>query len=242
MPKHSTVIVGLLPGQARRIADEFKQTGLKFIPRDRERELHVLTKDFDNVVVMTKFISHASWFLLPKDRIRPVNGGLSDLKRKLRSLLSSDSKPAAKSAQKEPYMPEAIDYSPLKNAAPGEVVRIVRPPTTTVKTFQKQLTAMRSYYRRMHAVETTQRILDDHAEVIIVSRGGVTADGMKEQAKTPAKESDKSAYTPSSDQAMRQFWSDAYLRLITSQPGATDETLAARADAAVQAYRQRFPS
>lgn len=233
MSQQSTVVVGLLPSQVRRVADEFPKSGLKFIPRDREGELHVLAKSFDNVVVMTKFISHSTWFLIPREKVRPVNGGLTALKRMLRSLLTPASATETRPSLKEPYMPPAIDYSALKNAAPGEVVKISRPPTVTNKTFQKQVNAMRSYYRRNHAIETTLRSLDDHVEIFVVSRGGVTAkEG--EPAKTAAVLPD--------DSNVKQLWSEAYLRLISSLPGCTDDVYASRADAAVAAYLQRFPS
>ncbi len=219
-------VVGLLPGQAKRIAQEFPTSGLKFVPRDREREVPAITAAFDTVIVMTKFISHQTWHQIPRAKLKPINGGLSDLRRQLQRLLpgppkEQPKKPTPQVNLKPNAMPDT-DYTPLKTAEPGEVILFPRPEDIPIALFEKQVTAARSYYRRHHQLETEQRTTDKGIEVTVNGTLGTT--------KRPAK--------PVVGEA--GLWSQVYVGFIAAQPGASDEFLVERADAAVAAYKQRF--
>jgi hypothetical protein len=225
-----TAVVGLLPGQARKIADEFPLSGLKFVPRDREREVPVLTADFDNVVVMTKFISHATWHQIPKEKLRPCNGGLTDLRKKLQKLhlqtkpITVAPKVVQRIEQETADVPET-DYSAIKTAEPGTVLTFKRPPRVALVAFERQVMAARSYYKRHHHIETEHKVTDHGVEITVNGR-------LTPSIPVSAK--------PSSAAEVKKLWSESYLRFITVSPGASDEALARRADAAIAAYKERF--
>ncbi|UHJ64155.1 hypothetical protein [Melaminivora jejuensis] len=86
----SATIVGLLPGQAHLIKNEFKHIKLSFVSADagNSKQLRSLSKSNNPVIFMTDFIRHAS-----VESVRAANGswiyatgGLSSLREKLREL------------------------------------------------------------------------------------------------------------------------------------------------------------
>lgn len=229
----NVAVVGLLPRQAQRVAAAFPQSGLKFIPRDREREVSTITAQMDRIVVMTKFISHHTWREVPREKITPVNGGITELKAKLRSLVRKAHKPKPNqmleqsSLRPQESVPVAstADYTQIKTAAPGSVLRFRRPDDVPLTVFEKQTSAARSYYKRAHGIETEQQTTDDGIEVTVL--------GTRDSAPSIAR---KSATT----EANQAFWTEAYLRMLTALPGIDPQELARRADEAVAAFQQRF--
>lgn len=217
-------VVGLLPAQARRIADHFPKSGLKFVPKEREREVGEITASLDRVVVMTKFISHSTWYSVPREKILPVNGGLTELRRKLLKIAAPDAAKIPAQPARVLDMP-ATDYQAIKTAKPGEVLLFPRPEHTTKTAFEKQVSAMRSYYKRTHGIETEQRSTEKGVEIVV--NGTLASAQDAAPVERPAPET-------------ADFWMQAYLRFISACPGADDDGLASRADAAVTAFQARF--
>lgn len=94
--KHiAATIVGLLPGQAHLIKNEFKHIKLSFVSADagNSKQLRALSKGNNPVIFMTDFIRHAS-----VESVRAANGswiyatgGLSSLREKLHDLYQNAS-------------------------------------------------------------------------------------------------------------------------------------------------------
>lgn len=117
------------------------------------------------------------------------------------------------------------DYSILKTAKPGEVLLFPRPEHVPLVAFEKQVMASRSYYRRNHGIESEQKTTDKGVQV--------TVNGTREMRR-------RAALRQSDGVGLSDFWMESYLRLITAMPGASDLELAARADAACDAFKSRF--
>ena len=228
-----TAVVGLLPAQAQKIAKDFPRSGLKFVPRDREREVSTITGALDHVLIMTKFISHTTWHSIPREKVTPVNGGLSDLRNKLRKLERVlPPVPVERPESLElPDMADA-DYSAIKFADPGQVLVYKRPSNLSMATFEKQVAAARSYYKRKHSIETEQKPVDQTIHITVNGKLDKTPPVEPTPAPTPA--------PIEATETVRRLWADTYVSFVRSLPGAPDEALAARADAAVAAYRERF--
>ena len=222
----TVVVVGLLPPQAQRIAEEFPRRGLKFIPRDREREVPELIRGFDHVLVMTKFISHVTWHQVPSSKVVPINGGLTQLKAKLAKLLP----PEEAHPEEPPIMATLVDYSALRTAKPGDRLFFKRPHGTSKKKHWSAVGVSRSYYKTHHGIVTEQHEADGGIDIVV---NGTVPLG------TPVAKPE--AVPEVFHESLQQFWMDAYLHLISACPGLPDGLLASRSDAAVAALRQRFP-
>ena len=92
----AATIVGLLPGQAHMIKNEFKFAKLAFVPADARNssQLISLAKNNNAVLFMTDFIRHAV-----VESVRSANGnwvyvtgGMSSLREKLRELYQQHQK------------------------------------------------------------------------------------------------------------------------------------------------------
>jgi hypothetical protein len=194
---------------------------------------------------MTKWIAHKVTDKLPKEKTHLCNGGPSQLIATLRRMapkIQDTRQPTPETTFTEDTTMAAMGtYAGIKSAKPGDTLEYKRPAQMAMVKFENQVSAVRSYYRRNHGVKTEQKTLDG-ATIRVIVNGLVSQPLVSVPASgatvTPIKKpADAVAPLPA---ATAQLWLDTYARFITIAPGASDEMLAARADAAVAAYRVRF--
>jgi hypothetical protein len=234
------LVVGLLPPQARKVAEAFPGCGLKFMSREREREVGAVAESFDHVVLMTKFISHKVQDQVPREKRELVNGGITDLRRRLKQILTPVKIEATKTVEPKPSAER--DFSFLKDSKVGEVLHFKRPSDTSRDTWTKQVSAVRSYYRLRHGVITEGRTVEDGVMVTITARRAPeVADASYKAPEAAPAAAPEAPLMVASNSEQRAFWRETFLRYVTALPGATAAELAAKADAAVAVLALRFP-
>lgn len=235
-----TLIVGLLPAQAKSVFKSFPNNGLKFLSKEQDHRIGDLVNGFDNVVVMTKFISHSSYSSVPKDKLHHVSGGLTDLKRTILKV----TKQLAEKPMSSSEAIEASEFSQIRDAAPGTVLRFTRPRVQTLEQFKRNVMATRSYYKRRWNIHTEQRDAGEgegEGQVVFVTVNGCLPSATAEQGAPDTTVQDVAAakFVSTSD---ADFWQKVYLSQVQCFPTATPEQWAPVADQALAQYQSRFPN
>lgn len=230
-------IIGLLPEQIFLLRAEYPKHSLEFLDREREREAGAFAARCSKVVLMTKFISHSVQSSVPLHKRVHISGGMTKLRNWLNTQASEVTTVVHKPAvQKETavmvqHHDKPIDYSVLKTLDVGGSARFKRPTHTTLKKFEANVNATRSYYSTKHGIKTKVVFGDGYAELTVTELKG----------KKPAKASAAATETVAPVQVStgdRQFWQEvlvARLRL-----GYVLELAARDADEALALSQKRF--
>jgi hypothetical protein len=228
-------IIGLLPDQENQIRKEFPTHALEFLPKERSREAKEFAVRHSKVVLMTKFIGHSTQEGIPTHKRVMIHGGMTKLRAWINTQASAPvtvhHAPAQRKETTMTNVETKIDYKALLTAPIGQALVWKRPARTTIAKWEKQVGAMRSYYKRKHGVETELEFKEGSAVIKVISR----ADKQTTDAPVPEISATAEVIGIASE---RQFWEAVVVaRMGTALPVSL---VLREADAVLEAARERF--
>lgn len=224
-------VVGLLDRQFAIVKSEFPSLDLTHYKEGSLTRLDGKLKSADQILVITKFISHRIWDHVPRERVRYFTG-LDGLRMKCAEIAaavafepSSISLPIVDMDSTRPL----CDYTGLATAEPGNVLEFTRPNNIPAHVFAQNVQAAQSHYQRLCGVESECEISGGRALLRIVKPATFKPE--------PAPEPPVTFRLPSVEEEGREFWRAMYVQSFRLMPYASQATHTHNASAAHDAWR-----
>jgi len=186
-------IVGLLADQAEQIRRKCPDHDLHFLPKSKTNGKNIdnFIKSNDKLIIALKFVDHSTSDKFPKTKTFATKGGITvivdyikKLPGKVKTLVPAKSSfdEVHDGAPVQPTLVEhkpsivvlnadakgRYDYSILKAAHEGDIIRVTRPDNLSHEQWYRRITTTRTYYRRECKIETKAEFSAEWVDITVL--------------------------------------------------------------------------